>query len=61
MHEVFGDIIRCRIDKVTPICFTLHGRRQPPHYLQLEESDAEPKIPFLVSDGRRQDHGYGRY
>ncbi|HWA83022.1 MAG TPA: VWA domain-containing protein, partial [Fimbriimonadaceae bacterium] len=60
MDENFGDNIRRRIDKVTPIRSTRMGPaiRHTAH--KLEESDAKAKILFLVSDGRPQDHGYGR-
>jgi nitric oxide reductase activation protein len=60
LPETFGDKIRKRIDKVAPIRSTRMGPaiRHATH--KLDTYDAKVKILMLVSDGRPQDHGYGR-
>ena len=60
LDETFGDRVRRRIDKIEPIRSTRMGPaiRHATH--KLEEFDAKVKILILVSDGRPQDHGYGR-
>jgi nitric oxide reductase NorD protein len=60
LEEPFDDTIRRRIDKVTPIRSTRMGPAIRHTTFKLEQSDAKAKILFLVSDGRPQDHGYGR-
>jgi hypothetical protein len=60
MDEPFDEVIRRRIDRVTPIRSTRMGPAIRHTTFKLEESDAKAKILFLVSDGRPQDHGYGR-
>ncbi|MBI5947456.1 MAG: VWA domain-containing protein [Chloroflexi bacterium] len=52
--------IKRRLDKITPIRSTRMGPaiRHATHKLNL--TDAKVKILFLLSDGRPQDHGYGR-
>jgi hypothetical protein len=60
MDEGFGDHIVRRIDRVTPIRSTRMGPAIRHTTFKLEQSDAKAKILFLVSDGRPQDHGYGR-
>ncbi|HEX5370293.1 MAG TPA: hypothetical protein VFY10_12835 [Dehalococcoidia bacterium] len=60
MDEAFDDVIRRRIDKVTPIRSTRMGPAIRHTTWKLEQADAKAKILFLVSDGRPQDHGYGR-
>ncbi|HWO72951.1 MAG TPA: hypothetical protein VNN21_05280 [Dehalococcoidia bacterium] len=60
LDEPFGDVIRRRIDRVTPIRSTRMGPAIRHTTWKLEQSDAKAKILFLVSDGRPQDHGYGR-
>jgi hypothetical protein len=59
-EEAFDEVIRRRIDKVTPIRSTRMGPAIRHTTWKLEQSDAKAKILFLVSDGRPQDHGYGR-
>ncbi len=58
--EFFGDDVRRRIDKVMPIRSTRMGPAIRHTAAKLEEANAKAKILFLVSDGRPQDHGYGR-
>jgi hypothetical protein len=58
--ESLDQPIKQRLDKVTPIRSTRMGPaiRHATHKLNL--TDAKVKILFLLSDGRPQDHGYGR-
>jgi|CXWL01.1.fsa_nt_gi hypothetical protein len=60
LDETFGDKVKKRIDKVAPIRSTRMGPaiRHAVHKLDIYE--AKVKIMILVSDGRPQDHGYGR-
>ncbi|MCH7699266.1 MAG: hypothetical protein IH865_10065 [Chloroflexi bacterium] len=60
LDEPFSDKVTRRIDKVAPVRSTRMGPaiRHATH--KLDEHDAKVKILFLVSDGRPQDHGYGR-
>ncbi len=60
LNEQFSDKVKKRIDKVAPIRSTRMGPaiRHATH--KLDEYDAKVKILMLVSDGRPQDHGYGR-
>jgi len=60
LDEPFGEQVRRRIDKVTPIRSTRMGPAIRHTTAKLLESDARAKVLFLVSDGRPQDHGYGR-
>jgi len=58
--EHLDHAIKKRLDKITPIRSTRMGPaiRHATHKLNL--TDAKVKILFLLSDGRPQDHGYGR-
>jgi nitric oxide reductase activation protein len=58
--EPYGERIRKRIDKITPIRSTRMGPAIRHTISKLDQHDAKIKILFLVSDGRPQDHGYGR-
>ena len=49
-----------RIDKIAPIRSTRMGPAIRHATAKLDAHDAKVKILFLVSDGRPQDHGYGR-
>jgi nitric oxide reductase NorD protein len=60
LEESFGDRIKKRIDKITPIRSTRMGPAIRHTLTKLEAHDARVKILFLLSDGRPQDHGYGR-
>ncbi|MHB8577755.1 MAG: VWA domain-containing protein, partial [Dehalococcoidia bacterium] len=60
LNETFNDKIKRRIDKVVPIRSTRMGPAIRHATWKLDHSDAKVKILFLVSDGRPQDHGYGR-
>ncbi len=60
LDEAFDDKIKKRIDKVVPIRSTRMGPAIRHATMKLDQYDAKVKILFLVSDGRPQDHGYGR-
>ena len=60
LEEPFGESVRRRIDKVSPIRSTRMGPAIRHAISKLDAHDAKVKILFLVSDGRPQDHGYGR-
>ncbi len=60
LAETFGDPIRKRIDQITPVRSTRMGPAIRHATAKLIENEAKVKILFLVSDGRPQDHGYGR-
>jgi hypothetical protein len=52
--------IKKRLDKITPIRSTRMGPAIRHATYKLNLTDAKVKILFLLSDGRPQDHGYGR-
>jgi nitric oxide reductase NorD protein len=58
--ESYGDRIKRRIEKIAPIRSTRMGPAIRHTISKLEQHDAKIKILFLLSDGRPQDHGYGR-
>ena len=60
LEESLNDHVKKRIDKIAPVRSTRMGPaiRHATH--KLEEHDSKVRILFLVSDGRPQDHGYGR-
>lgn len=58
--ESYGDRVKKRIDKIAPIRSTRMGPALRHATMKLDQHDAKIKILFLVSDGRPQDHGYGR-
>ena len=58
--EVFGEKIKRRIDKITPLHATRMGAAIRHAITKLENQDAHTKIMFLISDGRPQDRGYSR-
>ena len=60
LNEPYGDRIKRRIDKIVPIRSTRMGPALRHTTAKLEQHDAKIKILFLISDGRPQDHGYGR-
>jgi hypothetical protein len=60
LPEPFSDTVVQRIDKVAPIRSTRMGPAIRHATAKLDAYDAKVKILFLVSDGRPQDHGYGR-
>ena len=60
LDEPFSDRVRRRIDKIEPVRSTRMGPAIRHTIHKLDEYDAKVKILILVSDGRPQDHGYGR-
>jgi hypothetical protein len=60
LQEQFSDKVKKRIDKVAPIRSTRMGPAIRHATQKLDTYDAKVKILMLVSDGRPQDHGYGR-
>lgn len=60
LDEAFDDRVRRRISKIEPIRSTRMGPAIRHTIHKLNEYDAKVKILILVSDGRPQDHGYGR-
>ncbi|HXK33022.1 MAG TPA: VWA domain-containing protein [Dehalococcoidia bacterium] len=58
--EQFSDKVKKRVDKVSPIRSTRMGPAIRHAIHKLDTYDAKVKILMLVSDGRPQDHGYGR-
>jgi nitric oxide reductase activation protein len=60
LDETFSDKVKKRIDKVAPIRSTRMGPAIRHAIAKLDSYDAKVKIMMLVSDGRPQDHGYGR-
>ncbi|MBM4409900.1 MAG: VWA domain-containing protein [Chloroflexi bacterium] len=60
LDEQMSDRVQRRISKIEPIRSTRMGPAIRHTIHKLEEYDAKVKILILVSDGRPQDHGYGR-
>jgi len=60
LEETFSDHVKKRIDKIAPVRSTRMGPAIRHATYKLEAHDSKVRILFLVSDGRPQDHGYGR-
>jgi hypothetical protein len=60
IEETFGDHVKKRIDKIAPVRSTRMGPAIRHATWKLDQRDSKVRILFLVSDGRPQDHGYGR-
>jgi len=60
LDEPFSERIKRRIDKIAPVRSTRMGPAIRHAAGKLDAHDAKVRILFLVSDGRPQDHGYGR-
>ena len=60
IDEAFSEKVKQRIDRVTPLHATRMGPAIRHATSKLERQDSRTKILFLISDGRPQDHGYGR-
>ncbi len=58
--EDFSERVKRRIDKVTPLHATRMGPAIRHATSKLDAQDSKTKILILISDGRPQDHGYGR-
>lgn len=60
IDEGFSENVKRRVDKVAPLHATRMGPAIRHATSKLERQDSRTKILFLISDGRPQDHGYGR-
>jgi hypothetical protein len=60
LEEQFGEVVKKRIDKIAPVRSTRMGPAIRHATAKLDAHDSKVRILFLVSDGRPQDHGYGR-
>jgi len=60
LNEAFSDRIKQRIDKMAPVRSTRMGPAIRHATYKLSQYEAKIRILFLISDGRPQDHGYGR-
>ncbi|HUF53010.1 MAG TPA: hypothetical protein VMR52_04455 [Dehalococcoidia bacterium] len=60
LGETFSETVKKRIDKIAPVRSTRMGPAIRHATAKLEAHDSKVRILFLVSDGRPQDHGYGR-
>jgi len=60
MEETFGERIKRRIDKVTPLHATRMGPAIRHAIAKLEKQEKRTKLLILLSDGRPQDRGYSR-
>lgn len=58
--EEFDERIKRRLDKIAPIRSTRMGPAIRHATFKLLRTNAKVRILFLLSDGRPQDHGYGR-
>lgn len=60
LWEPLTEKVKRRIDRIAPVRSTRMGPaiRHATH--KLEQVEAKVRILFLISDGRPQDHGYGR-
>jgi len=60
LEEGFSDRVKNRIDSIGP----QHGTRMGPAIRhatwKLEQQESKSKFLFLISDGRPEDHGYGK-
>ncbi|MCS7207472.1 MAG: VWA domain-containing protein [Dehalococcoidia bacterium] len=60
IKEAFGDCVKRRIDKISPLHATRMGPAIRHAITKLEAVEAKTKVLFLLSDGRPQDRGYSR-
>ncbi|MFQ6019764.1 MAG: nitric oxide reductase activation protein NorD, partial [Dehalococcoidia bacterium] len=60
MEEPLSERIKRRIEKIAPVRSTRMGPAIRHATAKLGRREAKVRILFLVSDGRPQDHGYGR-
>ena len=60
IDESFGDVVKRRIDKITPLHATRMGPAIRHATSKLERQESRTKLLFLISDGRPQDRGYSR-
>ena len=60
LHEAFGDAVKGRLAKMEPVRGTRMGAAIRHALSKLDSWDARVKVLLLLSDGRPQDHNYGR-
>lgn len=60
LQEAFSECIKSRIDSISPMHATRMGPAIRHATWKLEQQQSRGKYLFLISDGRPQDHGYGR-
>ena len=60
MEDVMSEAVKERLDKVSPVRSTRMGPAIRHCIYKLNQTGAKVKILVLLSDGRPQDHGYGR-
>ncbi len=60
LEEGFSERIKRRIDSISPLNGTRMGPALRHATWKLEQQSSRSKFLFLISDGRPQDHGYGR-
>ena len=60
LDERFGDQVKKRVDKIAPVRSTRMGPAIRHCITKLRAARAKVRILVLLSDGRPQDHGYGR-
>ena len=60
IDETFGENVKRRLDKITPMHATRMGPAIRHAVAKLDEHEARTKVIFLLSDGRPQDRGYSR-
>ncbi len=58
--ETFGENVKRRLDKITPMHATRMGPAIRHAVSKLDDHEARTKVLFLLSDGRPQDRGYSR-
>ncbi len=61
LEETFSEKIKRRIDSISPLNGTRMGPALRHATWKLGKQPARSKFLFLLSDGRPQDHGYGRH
>ncbi len=60
LDEPFSERVKGRIDRIAPARATRMGTAIRHAIYKLEQAEARTRILFLISDGRPQDHDYGR-
>ena len=60
LEEPFGETVKARVGNLEPVRGTRMGAAIRHVATKLEAREARTKLLLLVSDGRPQDHDYGR-
>jgi len=60
IEEDFSDRVKKRVDRVAPLQATRMGPPIRHAIYKLDQHEARTKVLLLISDGRPQDHDYGR-